>query len=101
MTDAKLYNILFKTSDKLPWTKEYKAEQTQIIRAIMMDMRQVLNDRQLKYDFRFAARRVNDTTTGEQAYMTPAALAAIQTVPNIEKIFPMTISAYPLSRRLG
>jgi hypothetical protein len=100
MTTAPLYNILFKTSDKEPWTAEYKQEQTQIIRAIMTDMRQILTDRKLKYEFHFASRRVNDTTRGEQAYMTPAALEAIKTVANIEKIFPMKISAYPLSREL-
>jgi hypothetical protein len=100
MTTAPLYNILFKFSDKDPRSAEYKAEQTQITRAILSDMYQVLCDRKLKYQFHFASRRISDTTCGEQAYMTPAALEAIKTVANIEKIYPMKISAYPLSLNL-
>lgn len=100
MTTAPLYNIIFKMSDKCPRSAEYKQEQTQITRAILSEMHQVLDERKLKYQFHFASRRVSDTTWAEQAYMTPAALEAIKTVANIEKIYPMRISIYPLSLNL-
>ena len=100
MTTARLYNMLYKTSEELPWTAEYKREQTEITRGIIRNIHRTLDEHGLKYQFRFAGRQIKDNSTGEQAYMTPAALAAIQTVPDIEKIFPMAISLYPLSREL-
>lgn len=100
MTTARLYNILFETSDKEPWTAEYKQEQKQMTQGVLAEMRRTLTDQKLKYDFLFASRWISMTSRGEQAYMTPAALAAVQAVPGIEKIFPMTISAHPLSREL-
>ncbi len=100
MTTAPLYNLLFNTSSEAPRSEEFKLEQSQITRAIYANIRRSLNERGLSREFHFANRNVSDTSRGEQAYMTPAALAVVQTVKGIDKIFPMTISAYPLSLEL-
>lgn len=97
MTTATLHNMIFKTSAEAPGSEEYKLEQSQITRTIQANIRRALTERGLKYEFHYASRRVSDHSRAEQAYMTPAALAVVRTVPGIEKIFPMKISLYPLS----
>lgn len=97
MTTATLHNMIFKNSAEAPMSEEYKLAQTQITRAIYANIRRTLTERGLQYEFHFASRRPSETTYAEQAYITPAALAAIQNVTGIEKIFPMKISVYPLS----
>lgn len=97
MTTASLHNIIFKNSAEAPQSEEYKLEQTQIIRAIRANIRRELTERGLQYQFHFATRRISDTTRAEQAYITPAALAAIKNIPGIKTIFPMKISTHPLT----
>jgi hypothetical protein len=97
MTTATLYNLIFKRSAEATMSKEYKLEQTQITRAIFANIRRTLTEKGLKYEFHFASRRAAETSYAEQAYMTPAALTAIQSITGIEKIIPMKVSLYPLS----
>lgn len=100
MTTATLYNMLFNTSAEAPRSEEFKLEQTQITRSIYANIRRSLSERGLSNEFRFANRKTSETSRGEQAYMTPAALAVVQTVKGIDKIFPMKVSAHPLSREM-
>lgn len=97
MTIATLHNMIFKNSAEAPMSEEYKLEQAQITRAIYANIRRTLTERGLQHAFHFASRRPSETSRAEQAYITPAALAAIQHVTGIEKIFPMKISTHPLS----
>ncbi|MEZ0224543.1 MAG: hypothetical protein ACAH83_08320 [Alphaproteobacteria bacterium] len=100
MAKADLYNLYFRSADTTTSTDKFLDTQRKITGGVKRNIKKQLAERGLSAEFAFAAGRVAGHARVAQIYATPAALAVVKNVKDVEKVEKMTVSAYSLTRSL-
>jgi hypothetical protein len=100
MAKADLYELHIRSADTTTSTDVFLDTQRKITGGVKRNIKKQLAEKGLSAEFAFAASRVPGHARVAQVYATPAALAVVKNVKDVEKLEKMTVSAYALTRSL-